>query len=245
MYVSFEMTSSTQLCLQWNDFQDNLSSSFQELREDTDFVDVTLVCEDGQKVEAHMVILASSSPILMDILSRSKEHKTLVYMRGTKWKDLAAVLDFIYLGEAKVEEENLESFFALAKDLQLKGLQRKPERQTKDLAQVKTLSKSSSDTKQTNAAKSPKKMPKENLVASNFPDVPEEIGSVVGKSQGRTFLTSGNFRDVEEEIKSMVGISENPPPGKSQGRARVCKVTRMETCIYHISSYLIISFCNR
>jgi len=47
------------LCLQWNDFQQNIKSAFGNLREDRDFKDVTLVCEDGQLVEAHKVILAS------------------------------------------------------------------------------------------------------------------------------------------------------------------------------------------
>ena len=44
---------SEKLHLQWSDFQDNIKSAFQSLREDTDFSDVTLVSEDGQEVEAH------------------------------------------------------------------------------------------------------------------------------------------------------------------------------------------------
>ena len=38
---------SEKLCLQWNDFQDNVKSAFENLRESTDFSDVTLACEDG------------------------------------------------------------------------------------------------------------------------------------------------------------------------------------------------------
>ena len=53
---------SEKLCLQWNDFKDNVNSAFVNLREDKDFSDVTLACEDGQQVEAHKVILAASSP---------------------------------------------------------------------------------------------------------------------------------------------------------------------------------------
>ena len=41
------------------DFEDN---AFGELREGKDFSDVTLACEDGQQVEAHKVVLTSSSP---------------------------------------------------------------------------------------------------------------------------------------------------------------------------------------
>ena len=34
------------LCLQWNDFRDNVTSAFGNLREDKDFSDVTLAYED-------------------------------------------------------------------------------------------------------------------------------------------------------------------------------------------------------
>ena len=41
-------------CLKWNDFENNVSTAFQELREDRDFFDVTLACE-GNQLEAHKV----------------------------------------------------------------------------------------------------------------------------------------------------------------------------------------------
>ena len=50
------------LCLQWNEFHDNVKNAFGELRDSTDFVDVTLACEDGRQIEAHKVIIAASSP---------------------------------------------------------------------------------------------------------------------------------------------------------------------------------------
>ena len=53
------MINREKLCLQWNDFKENLSFSFGELREPRDFADVTLACEDGKQVEAHKVIFAS------------------------------------------------------------------------------------------------------------------------------------------------------------------------------------------
>ena len=53
---------SEKLCLKWNDFQDNINTAFGNLRNDQDFSDVTLVCEDGEQVEAHKIILQSASP---------------------------------------------------------------------------------------------------------------------------------------------------------------------------------------
>merc|ERR1712029_169766 len=127
---------SEKLCLQWNDFQDNIKSAFGNLREDNDFADVTLACEDGQQVEAHQVILAASSPFFQKLLGRNKHPHPLIYMRGVKSDDLLAIVDFLYRGEANVFQENLDSFLAIAEELQLKGLMGKTdEKMEKDFGQ--------------------------------------------------------------------------------------------------------------
>ena len=115
-------SSDEKLCLKWNDFQANVSSAFGTLRGDRDLTDVTLACEDGQQVEAHKVILASSSPFFDNLLRRNKHPHPLIYMRGLKSEDLVALIDFLYYGEANVYKENLDSFLAVAEELQLKGL---------------------------------------------------------------------------------------------------------------------------
>ena len=63
---------SEKLCLQWNDFKENVNFAFGKLRDDKKFTDVTLVCEDGQQMEAHKVILAFSSPFFERIFQKSK-----------------------------------------------------------------------------------------------------------------------------------------------------------------------------
>ena len=110
------------LCLKWNDFQENAISAFGTLREDREFADVTLACEDGQQVEAHKVILATSSRFFKKLLERNKHPHPLIYMRGTRSSNLLAILDFLYRGEANVFQGDLDSFLAIAEDLQLEGL---------------------------------------------------------------------------------------------------------------------------
>merc|ERR1712150_460337 len=115
-------TEEEKLCLKWNEFQENAISAFGTLRKDGEFTDVTLVCEDGQQEETHKVILALSSPFFLNILRRNKHPQPLIYMRGLKSEDLVAMIDFLYFGEANVYQENLDSFLAVAEELQLKGL---------------------------------------------------------------------------------------------------------------------------
>ena len=84
---------------------------------------MTLGCEDGQQIEAHKVILAASSPFFQRILKRNKRSQPLIYMKGMRSDDLTAIIDFLYYGEANIYQENLDSFLAIAEELQLKGLE--------------------------------------------------------------------------------------------------------------------------
>ena len=102
----------------------DITTTFVSLRDDNDFTDVTLACEDGQQVESHKVILASSSLFFQNLLKRYKHSHPFIYMRGTKSLDLWAIVDFLYYGEANIYQENLDTFLNLAEELGLKGLKR-------------------------------------------------------------------------------------------------------------------------
>ena len=116
------MGSSERLCLQWNDFKENITFSFKALRDDKEFTDVTLACEDGQQIEVHKTVLASTSPVFMELLKRHKHSHPLIYMRGINSNLLVTILDFLYHGEANVLQDDLDSFLALAEEFQLRGL---------------------------------------------------------------------------------------------------------------------------
>ena len=116
------MSSSEKLCLKWDDFKTNISSSFVHLRKDEEFSDVTLTCDGDQKIEAHKVILAASSSFFGNILKQNKHPHPLIYMRGMTGTQLSEVMDFIYHGEVNIFEEKIEEFLNIAEELQLRGL---------------------------------------------------------------------------------------------------------------------------
>jgi len=115
------MGSSEKFCLRWNDFETNISVAFRELREEKDFFDVTLACDDSQ-IQAHKVILSACSPFFRNVLRRNPHQHPLLYLKGVKYKELLSVLNFMYMGEVNVAQEELNSFLSVAEDLRVKGL---------------------------------------------------------------------------------------------------------------------------
>jgi len=115
------MSSSEKFCLRWNDFETNISVAFRELREEKDFFDVTLACDDSQ-IQAHKVILSACSPFFRNVLRRNPHQHPLLYLKGVKYKELLSVLNFMYMGEVNVAQEELNSFLSVAEDLRVKGL---------------------------------------------------------------------------------------------------------------------------
>ena len=112
---------SEKFCLRWNDFESNISVAFRELREEKDFFDVTLACDDNQ-VQAHKVILSACSPWFRNVLRKNPHQHPLLYLKGVKYQELISVINFMYQGEVNVAQEELNSFLAVAEDLRVKGL---------------------------------------------------------------------------------------------------------------------------
>jgi len=112
---------SEKFCLRWNDFQSNITNALENLRSDKDFFDVTLACEDEQ-IQAHKVILSACSPFFRNVLRRNPHQNPLLYLKGVKYTDIQAVLNFMYHGEVNVAQDELNSFLSVAEDLKVKGL---------------------------------------------------------------------------------------------------------------------------
>ena len=68
------------LCLKWQNFHENIKSSYRGLKSDNDFADVTLACEDGD-FQAHKLILSSSSLFFRRVLKNpNRNHHLMIFM---------------------------------------------------------------------------------------------------------------------------------------------------------------------
>ena len=211
------MPSQEKFILNWNDFQENTKNAFGLLREDMDLSDITLACEDGQQVEAHKVILASSSPFFMNLIKTNKHQHPLIYMRGLKMEDLAAILDFVYNGEAEIFEDNLSSFMAIAEELKLKGLAGASE-ENPDMAQE--------NIKQLETAKIPANKKKRSEAESKLyqrKQSADEKPSMENAIAVQNDFVPADLNELKEKIKTMMKRSEtNQPNGKPAMTCTMC-----------------------
>ena len=226
------MNSNEKFCLKWNDFKENVSNTFGTLRDDTDFTDVTLACEDGQQVEAHKVILASSSPFFQNLLKRNNHQHPLIYMRGLKFDNLVAILDFLYHGEANIYQENLDSFLVIAEELKLKGLTGSESDKEENERQHDQIINSDNQTYFANNKDKPRIQEQDYKISENFlKKVADENILVSNNTVALTErkVTVSEIQELDDKIKSMMKKGDKMCTGtKSNLRVSVCTVCGKE-----------------
>ncbi|CAB4058001.1 unnamed protein product [Lepeophtheirus salmonis] len=90
--------------LQWNDYQNHLMNAFTSLRNDKDFVDLTLSCE-GRKISSHKMLLSACSPYFRGLLKDNPCPHPVIILRQTSYEDLVAIIHFVYNASEFGEEE--------------------------------------------------------------------------------------------------------------------------------------------
>ena len=228
-------------CLRWNEFTENVKAAIGNLRRDVDFADVTLVCDDGQRLEAHQVILAASSFFFESLLKSHNHSHPLIYMREVKFEDMAAILDFLYFGEANVYEENLNSFLSVAEELKISGLmgndrgEKVPQKESGLVASQKTLIAPQNEPKQSHKKRPIKNydVKKENLLITAV-DVEDKTIEVPNN-------LSNHLLELDEKVKSMMEKSSKIITfGKvrHQTRADRCKLCGKEGQAVNIRDHI-------
>ncbi|XP_037921476.1 broad-complex core protein isoforms 1/2/3/4/5 isoform X7 [Hermetia illucens] len=137
-----KMVDTQHFCLRWNNYQSSITSAFENLRDDEDFVDVTLAC-DGRSLKAHRVVLSACSPYFRELLKSTPCKHPVIVLQDVSFPDLHALVEFIYHGEVNVHQRSLSSFLKTAEVLRVSGLtQQQAEETNSQLAQIQNLANS-------------------------------------------------------------------------------------------------------
>ena len=108
--------------LKWNDFQTNVSKSFGLFRNESYLHDVTLVSDDFKLIPAHKLVLSASSEYFRNILQQTQQSQPLICLDGVNSDDVRNILDYVYEGEVKISQDDLDRFLGIAQRLRIEGL---------------------------------------------------------------------------------------------------------------------------
>ena len=125
-------------------------------------------------------------------------------MRGLGKSDISPIVDFIYHGEVKIPENEINSFLSLAEELQLKGLAGGAEiykKKTKEYFDGKTTTSTTQNNTHMNT--------KHNKTNSSTPDI--VLKSVeTNKEEFTTYdITESIVADYPEHYRPIINISDN------------------------------------
>ena len=176
--------------LKWNDFHSNVSKSFELLREEDYLHDVTLVTDDNTQMSAHKLVLSACSDYFKSLFKNNKKHShPLICLNGLSSDDLKNVLDYMYNGEVKIFQKDLERFVEVAQRFRLDGLleNNSNEKQQDTFVQIKVNAQTSSP----NSRYIKDEIFEEEIQESNK----NELANVE-----KVASTSTNIQELEEQI---------------------------------------------
>ena len=84
--------------------------------------DVTIVCDDQKVIKAHKIILSACSPVFKTIIDNVSPETAVIYLRGFKYDEMEALLEFMYNGQVTINQDKMDEFITVAKNLQIKEL---------------------------------------------------------------------------------------------------------------------------
>ena len=179
-------------CLKWNDFTTNTTRTFGLLRKEDFLQDVTLVGEDNHQVAAHKLILSSCSEYFKNIFKNNKHSHPLLCLEGITSQDLDNILNYIYEGELKLYQDDLDRFLRVAERFKLEGLLGDNQREA---------SEEPNETKNCQFETKPSAPKKENSVRQRREDVSKSNHIV--ERQLSTYNDNVKLSLTEEEIQNL------------------------------------------
>ena len=162
-------------------------------------------------------------------------------MRGLKFEDLLAIVDFLYYGEANIYQENLDTFLNIAEELDLKGLNGGEGGSEEGEKEQEYISKHPDKPILKNAG------PRNNEIDPR-PQNPKMPYDSFARDQDSFKVAvalpkhefSGDLKDLDEKVKSMIGRSENMVKLNERRliKAYVCQVCGKEGLGHHIRYHI-------
>ena len=115
----------SKLRFEWRDHSNELSKLSRELFGQDDLSDVTLTCRGGAAYHAHKMVLVAASTYFRNFFKEVKGKITqhqVIFMKDIEPAIMEHILQFLYLGEVEVPNDDVEAIIKISRELGVVGL---------------------------------------------------------------------------------------------------------------------------
>ncbi|KAK8741839.1 hypothetical protein OTU49_002423 [Cherax quadricarinatus] len=109
------------LSLKWNNHKITFFEILRVLREKANYTDATIAVE-GKFYPVHKLVMSTCSEYFSEIFERTPCKSPVIVLKDVRSQDMDALLDYMYLGEVNVNQNDLASLLKTAECLRIKGL---------------------------------------------------------------------------------------------------------------------------
>ena len=106
----------------WYTYSFHLREMLENSLKTHELADVTLVCDDKRQFKAHKIILGAFSSVFKSIITDLPATNSFVYLKGIQHQELEVILEYMYLGVTTFNQERMNEFLEVAKNLEIKGI---------------------------------------------------------------------------------------------------------------------------
>ena len=100
-------------------YTNHMKEMLHNMHTSSDFTDVTLICDDKTEIKAHKHVLSVCSPVFKNILTQENNHP-VIYLSDIKYCEMEPIMQFMYLGEARIEANRMNLLLSAVKSLQIR-----------------------------------------------------------------------------------------------------------------------------
>ena len=162
--------------LKWHTITDHLQLMFKDLYKEGKHSDVTLISDDQSLFKAHKIVLSACSPVFKKIIENNASQNPLIYLRGIQSYEIESILQFMYLGEARLFYERMGEFIKVSKDLEVKEIINSMEikNEEEDVTEETAMEGEENEPKQTSETEIRQRQPRKQISSDvKFTDCPE------------------------------------------------------------------------
>ena len=106
--------------IRWNAFSEHIRDILSEMMISNYLTDVTLVCDDKQRINAHKLVLSACSNVFKSFLDDLADGtNSVIYLRGIQYKEMKMIVEFMYTGITQIENGGMGNLFDVAKNLEV------------------------------------------------------------------------------------------------------------------------------